>query len=108
LSASWGKSIEESLKQKALNSTVVSIRQDLDEIAEKLNNYSTSEELISNYAKKSDIDIENSESVLSKALSGYYTKDETDDIFVTKESLRGEGMEGDDFVFVTKSEYETD
>jgi hypothetical protein len=40
--------------------------------------------------------------LLSKALSNHYTKEETDDIFVTKESLRGEGMEGDDFVFVTK------
>lgn len=108
LSAEWGKKIEEQLKQKALNTTVVQIRTDLDQTISNLSKYATLEELTENYAPKTDLDLEDPESLLSKALSNHYTKQETDDIFVTKESLRGEGMEGDDFVFVTKKQYDED
>lgn len=108
LSAEWGKKIEEQLKQKALNTTVVQIRNDLDQTIQNLSKYATLEELTANYAPKADLDLEDPESLLSKALSNHYTKQETDDIFVTKESLRGEGMEGDDFVFVTKKQYDED
>lgn len=108
LSAEWGKKIEEQLKQKALNTTVVQIRNDLDQTIQNLSKYATLEELTANYAPKTDLDLEDPESLLSKALSNHYTKQETDDIFVTKESLRGEGMEGDDFVFVTKKQYDED
>ena len=108
LSAEWGKKIEEQLKQKALNTTVVQIRTDLDQTISNLSKYATLKELTENYAPKTDLDLEDPESLLSKALSNHYTKKETDDIFVTKESLRGEGMEGDDFVFVTKKQYDED
>ena len=108
LSAEWGKKIEEQLKQKALNTTVVQIRTDLDQTISNLSKYATLEELTANYAPKTDLDLGNPESLLSKALSNHYTKGETDDIFVTKESLRGEGMEGDNFVFVTKKQYDED
>lgn len=108
LSAEWGKKIEEQLKQKAPNTTVVQIRNDLDQTIQNLSKYATLEELTANYAPKADLDLEDPESLLSKALSNHYTKQETDDIFVTKESLRGEGMEGDDFVFVTKKQYDED
>lgn len=108
LSAEWGKKIEEQLKQKALNTTVVQIRNDLDQTIQNLSKYATLEELTTNYAPKTDLDLEDPESLLSKALSNHYTKQETNDIFVTKESLRGEGMEGDDFVFVTKKQYDED
>lgn len=60
------------------------------------------------YATLDDIDSSNPESKLSKTLDNYYTKQKVDDIFVTKESLRGDGIEGDNFVFVTKSQYDTD
>lgn len=99
LSAEWGKKIEEQLKQKALNTTVVQIRTDLDNTIASLSDYATLEELTTNYVSNDS---------LALSLTEYYTKEETDDIFVTKESLRGEGMEGDDFVFVTKKEYEED
>lgn len=105
LSAEWGKQIEESLKQKALNTTVVQIRNDLDNV---INNYATLEELEQNYVPKSSLDLTDPDSFLSSTLDKYYTKTETDDIFVTKESLRGEGIEGDDFVFVTKTQYDKD
>ena len=108
LSAEWGKKIEEQLKQKALNTTVVQIRTDLDQTISNFSKYATLKELTENYAPKTDLDLEDPESLLSKALSNHYTKKETDDIFVTKESLRGEGMEGDDFVFVTKKQYDGD
>lgn len=99
LSAEWGKKIEEQLKQKALNTTVVQIRTDLDNTIASLSDYATLEELTTNYVSNDS---------LALSLTKYYTKEETDDIFVTKESLRGEGMEGDDFVFVTKKEYQDD
>lgn len=108
LSGEWGKKIEEQLKQKALNTTVVQIRTDLDQTISNLSKYATLEELTENYAPKTDLNLEDPESLLSKALSNHYTKEETDGIFVTKESLRGEGMEGDDFVFVTKKQYDED
>lgn len=60
------------------------------------------------YATLDDIDSSNPESKLSKTLDNYYTKQNIDDTFVTKESLRGDGIEGDNFVFVTKSQYDTD
>ena len=84
LSAEWGKKIEEQLKQKALNTTVVQIRNDLDQTIQNLSKYATLEELTANYAPKADLDLEDPESLLSKALSNHYTKQETDDIFVTK------------------------
>lgn len=99
LSAEWGKKIEEQLKQKALNTTVVQIRTDLDNTIASLSDYATLEELTTNYVSNDS---------LALSLTKYYTKEETDDIFVTKESLRGEGMEGDDFVFVTQKKYQDD
>ena len=108
LSSAWGKSIEEQLKEKALNTTVVALRKDLDQLTSDLNNYSTTEQIAEVYVPKSDIDLENPESFLSTTLNNYYTKVESDELFVTKESLRGEGIEGDNFVFVTKNQYDTD
>lgn len=60
------------------------------------------------YATLNDIDSSNPESKLSKTLDNYYTKQKVDDTFVTKDSLRGDGIEGDNFVFVTKSQYDAD
>lgn len=60
------------------------------------------------YATLNDIDSFNPESKLSKTLDNYYTKQKVDDTFVTKDSLRGDGIEGDNFVFVTKSQYDAD
>lgn len=109
LSASWGKQIEEQLKAKALNTTVLALQKKVEEdISNLANNYITSEEIASKYALSESLNLENPESLLSKALANHYTKEETDDIFVTKESLRGDGMEGDDFVFVTKTQYDQD
>lgn len=99
LSAEWGKKIEEQLKQKALNTTVVQIRTDLDNTIASLSDYATLEELTTNYVSNDS---------LALSLTKYYTKEETDNIFVTKESLRGEGMEGDDFIFVTQKKYQDD
>ena len=60
------------------------------------------------YATLDDIDSTNADSKLSKTLDNYYTKTQTDDTFVTKDSLRGDGIEGDDFVFVTQTQYDKD
>lgn len=66
------------------------------------------QDLANVYATLEDIDSSNPESKLSKTLDNYYTKEKVDSTFVTKESLRGDGIEGDNFVFVTKSQYDTD
>lgn len=78
----------------------------LTALANKLD--SELENLANIYATLDDIDSTNAESKLSKTLQDYYTKEKTDDIFVTKESLRGGSMEGDDFVFVTQTQYNKD
>ena len=109
LSAAWGKQIEEQLKQKALNTTVVALQQQVNADIENLkNNYLTSDQIAEKYALQSSLNTEDPESLLSKVLSAYYTSAKIDEIFVTKESLRGEGMEGDDFVFVTQTQYDKD
>jgi len=64
-------------------------------------------DLASIYATISDIDASNKESKLAKTLDSYYTKEATDDKFVTKESLKGDSLD-DIFAFVTKSQYDTD
>lgn len=108
LSAEWGEKIEKQLGQKAHSDTVRQIKNDLNQTIKNLSDYATLEELTANYAPKADLNLKDSESLLSKALSNHYTKQKTDEIFVTKESLRGEGIEGDDFVFVTKKNYDRD
>lgn len=99
LSAKWGKGIEEQLKQKALNTTVVSIKKDLDKAISDISDRATLEELTTNYV---------SNTKLTNSLNKYYTKTQTDDVFVTKESLRGNDIEGDDFIFVTQKKYQDD
>ena len=60
------------------------------------------------FATLDDIDSTNKQSKLSQTLDNYYTKTVTDDKFVTKESLRGDNIDGDDFVFVTQTQYNKD
>lgn len=116
LTAAWGKGIEQQLNNKASQIGLNNVSEDLQITMENLaNNYTTTKDLEENYATieyvDGLVDLENEESLLSKALSEHYTKTETDEIFVTKESLRGgEGTEGeeDDFIFVTQTQYKGD
>lgn len=78
----------------------------LNNLSEKMDK--ALQDLANVYATLDDIDSSNPESKLSKTLDNYYTKEKVDDTFVTKESLRGEGIEGDDFVFVTQTAYNKD
>lgn len=103
LSAEWGKRIEALLGTKANADGVNTKINEVKDSIEQNRIYSEN-----TYVPKTYFDLENPDSFLSKTLSGYYTQQETDDIFVTKESLRGEGIEGDDFVFVTKTQYDKD
>lgn len=53
--------------------------------------------------------IETNISEIKEELSNVYSIEETDNKFVTKESLKGDSLEGDeDFVFVTQKKYESD
>lgn len=108
LSAGWGKNIENQLNKKASQDSVNNLSEELSEVSQSLANYATLEELKQKYVPKTDLNLEDPSSFLSVTLGKYYTKDQTDEIFVTKESLRGEGIEGDDFVFVTKTQYDKD
>ena len=115
LSSEWGKSIEDLLGKKAssdsVNTLIGRVNADIENLA---NNYTTTETLIETYATKALIEsmfnMEDSESFISKTLDNYYTKANVDDKFVTKASLGGnlEGLEGENFVFVTSKQYQED
>lgn len=115
LSSSWGKTIEEQLSQKAsadsLNTLLSRVNSDIENLS---NNYTNTETLISTYATKELVnallDLEKEDSFISQTLSQYYSKVQADDKFVTKESLGGnlEGLEGENFVFVTSAQYAED
>lgn len=109
LSSAWGKQIDEQLSKKAANDAVVSLLLKVNaDIANLENNYTTTERLEANYALLSSLDLSDPTSFLSTTLGKYYTKEETDNIFVTKESLRGTDPSDDDFIFVTQNKYNTD
>lgn len=115
LTAAWGRGIEQQLNNKASQIGLNNVSKDLQTTMEDLaNNYTTTKDLEENYATIEYVDglvnLEDKESLLSKALSEHYTKTETDEIFVTKASLRGgEETEGDDdFIFVTQTQYAPD
>lgn len=114
LTAAWGRGIEQQLNNKASQIGLNNVSKDLQATMDNLaNNYTTTKDLEENYATieyvDELVDLEDEESLLSKALSEHYTKDETDEIFVTKASLRGgEETEDDDFIFVTQTQYAPD
>ena len=90
------------LSGKASNDALVNTN---NEIAQMKLDYATIVYVQGNYVPKTDIDLNNPNSFLS---TNFYTKAQTDDIFVTKASLNGGGLDGDDFVFVTAARYEED
>lgn len=116
LTAAWGRGIEQQLNNKASQIGLNNVSKDLQATMDNLaNNYTTTKDLEENYATieyvDGLVDLEDEDSLLSKALSEHYTKTETDEIFVTKESLRGGGEtegEEDDFIFVTQTQYKGD
>ena len=115
LSSDWGKNIEEQLSKKASNDAVTSLLKTVNEdIANLANNYTTTETLLVTYVTIASLeekfDTSNPDSYISKLIANYYTKEEADSIFVTKASLGGDldGLEGDNFVFVTSKQYEED
>ena len=93
------------LSGKASNDALVNTN---NEIAQMKIDYATIAYVQGNYVPKTDIDLTNPNSFLSTTLDRYYTKEQTDDIFVTKASLNGGGLDGDNFVFVTAARYEED
>lgn len=105
LSAEWGKRIEESLKAKALNTTVVQIRQDLDQAVQDLSDRYTKQEADEKFLSKTD-----AESTYATKQSVTDLSDKITEEYVTKESLRGDSPEtgSDDFIFVTQKKYSED
>ena len=75
------------------------IKSDLDD------NYYTKEEIAElKYATEESV------TTVDNKFENYYTSEETNNIFVTKESLKGglEGEDSEDFVFVKQSQYDSD
>lgn len=115
LSSEWGKNIEEQLSKKASNDAVTSLLKQVNEdISNLANNYTTTETLLVTYVTIASLEekfnASNPDSYISKLIAQYYTKEEADSIFVTKASLGGDldGLEGDNFVFVTSKQYAED
>ena len=121
LSAEWGKQIEKTLGTKANSDSVNRLQIQVTELTNNLsNNYTTTEIIYNTFLKKVDLDDTIPTSAISKILEKYYTKEKSDelfltkttaeDIYVTKESLRGDtpSTGEDDFIFVTQKKYSDD
>lgn len=116
LSSDWGKDIENQLKTKAADSALQDLKRRLDATDSNLaTNYLTSEIIINTYATQAIINemfnLEDSESYISKIVKKYYTKEESDSKYVTKESLGGDLSDlgdGENLVFVPSVQYAAD
>lgn len=116
LSAAWGRQIEEQLKSKALNTTVVALQQKVDEDIKNLaDNYTTTQQLQEGYYNKTEADekfltIENADNTYATKQSLTELSDQIAEEYVTKEDLRGDSPEtgDDDFIFVTQKKYQED
>lgn len=105
LTRSWGEQIEQTLGTKASSEAVINIITDLNLINQNLSdNYFNKTEIIETYATKALL-----ETTFSETIKNYYTKSESDNIFVTKEYLKGGNEEEENnFIFVTQTQYYND
>ena len=96
-----------------INGHIEKYNKDLETLTTSINgilttidsNYLTSEEISQIYATQESLTATDNKFV------NYYTQQQVTEIlndYVTKESLRGEDVEGDDFIFVTQAKYELD
>lgn len=113
LSSEWGKDIQDQLSKKASNDGLTSLLQTVNKLSENLtNNYTTTETLLVTYVTNQSLleQLEVERKALEELIANYYTKDETDNTFVKKSDLGGdlEGLEGENFVFVTSKQYADD
>ena len=113
LTSTWGKNIEEQLGKKASNDGLTSLLQTVTELSDNLaNNYTDNETLSVNYVTNEALatQLEAEREAQEELIANYYTKDETDTTFVKKSDLGGdlEGLEGENFVFVTSKQYADD
>lgn len=105
LTRSWGEQIEQTLGTKASSESVINIITNLNNTNQNLSdNYFNKIEIIETYATKALL-----ETTFSETIKNYYTKSESDDIFVTKEYLKGGNEEEENnFIFVTQTQYYND
>lgn len=115
LSSEWGKNIEDQLSKKASADALTNVLKQTNELAENLaNNYTITSDIIATYATieliNSMFNMGSEDSFIKQTLSDYYTSQEVDDKFVTKDSLGGniDDLGGTDYVFVTSSQYAED
>lgn len=118
LSAEWGKNIEEQLNKKATSESVTSLRNQLNSSIEEINtnlesNYTNTETLQQNYYDKDTTD--STFATKEEVSNTYATKENVQQIeqnleenYVTKEDLKGDSPEDDDFIFVTQTKYNQD
>lgn len=88
-------------QQKSIDDVNTSIQTLLGDLNK---DYNTSEQIASIYATKESL------TILDNKFVNYYTKEDANNTFVTKEALGGdlEGLEGESFVFVTSKKYDED
>lgn len=105
LTRSWGEQIEQTLGTKASSESVINIITNLNNTNQNLSdNYFNKTEIIETYATKALL-----ETTFSETIKNYYTKSESDNIFVTKEYLKGGNEEEENnFIFVTQTQYYND
>jgi hypothetical protein len=105
VSASEFENLQEQVNSKASNSSYETLAQSLNEFKVQVKDTYLETQIAQNlYATITLLN-----STISESLQNYYTITESDNKFVTKESLKGGIEEGDDdFVFVTQSKYNED
>ena len=113
LTSTWGKNIEDQLSKKASNDGLTSLLKTVNELSDNLkNNYTTTETLLVTYVTNTALEAQLAaeRASLEELIANYYTKEETDNTFVKKSDLGGdlEGLEGENFVFVTSKQYADD
>lgn len=115
ITRSW---IENALKAKASTGTTDTLASSIQQLSDNINSklstdYSTTIQIQADYySKLQSDDLFYSKSDIDSNFytkQDVYSKSESDDLFVTRDELRG-GLEGgsDDFVFVTKTQYDID
>lgn len=118
LSSDWGQNIEDQLSQKASTASVEALLTQVNaDISNLQDNYTTTEDintlLDSTYVTNETLSNElttQSNTINTTLTENYYTKQNVDDKFVTKEALGGDisDLDGEKFVFVTSAQYAVD
>ena len=98
--------VQQQVSEKATSTEVADLRSKLGVLENDLeSNYTTSEQLVQNYV--TFVNLQDALAEERNQLSNYYTISQTDEKFVTLDWLKGD-VQGDNYVFITNSQYTSD